>query len=532
MSDFQTLQGNHCLVGTEKAREYSTNDKKHPFVEIMLMNLALKSSKVQAFNQTTDCFLTKQINFSVEKCLLYFDFYKLPTVYYLNKDKSKKIDFEKVFQLLVTFSNYLMPSGRNIIMSPPVYDAVKGGYNIKWIESTIEKPQSFTDVFIDDENYLSVFDENDLVAKIVKYFGWQQSEVKHILEFLTLDLLNLKGKKIDIDIFTKPFIKVGKVYYWLSSFMKDRRWEVKMHSAILEAESLQTDFVNARGDEKLVTYDKVQIPDLEKNLAKEFENKGFKAVSGFKLYDGNNKEITDIDIVAYKNKCLYIIQAKCTKLSEELINNERWQVRKIEEEAFKQTRLSQAYLLGERFGDVNTTNLQRIKDKLEITCSPEDLRIIPIIVTNTFNYDGFLAKSIDDNSNLPILKMSIFELVVILRNSLKDMLFLDKSYFSSFFGSKTVQDADFTEIEMPVLSFMGALNSNSEIFRTDHKAVMKDCNFYKDEQNPQNEEIKEVIGNDKVWSFIPKAFSWQPNIDVLATEISIQSIMDMEYKQI
>jgi len=306
-------------------------------------------------NRYLDNYFTEEINpnngfikNAVKVSVKYFDFNKLP-LQYKSKRNNHKIDFEKIFELLHTFSLYLDKQ---------------------------EAPTNFKKLF--GTGLLFHTEHPQLITNISEYFEWASEEVEQIVDFLTL---NTDLKTIhNADITITPFVKSGDKIIWISNLMKNVRWSVQMHQRLL-----QTDYNHTNAEDQ---------KSLEKEIADKFTLQNFNALSSYKYKNG------EIDAIAYKNGYLFLIELKSTFFVEDAKRMASYFETKI--------RYAQNQLLrGEK--DIRD-NFEEYKKLLKIDLPFEKLKIIPIVVSNTFDNDRLL------NGN-NIFSISLIELFIILTNS-------------------------------------------------------------------------------------------------------------------
>ena len=358
-----------------------------------------------------------------------------------------------------------MPSGRQFIGTFEDTDKGRELWHTHTITRT--KPKEFLEYFKDD--FMVVYDEKELIYNCEMYFNWDKNEVENILKFLTTDLS--VNRAFNIDILTRPLIKIGNQYIWLSSLLRDRRWENVMHRRIVA--------------EKLNQHVE-QSAKIEKQLADTFVKAGFNAVSSY-CYKGG-----EIDTLVYKDKTLFIIELKTSYIVEDLIRNKEYEIRKFEYKAKEQLNRNIKYI------EENFQEIKGIKS-LGIDCKFEDIKIIPLIVSNIYTSDDLFF----DNK---YLKVSMFELLVILHNDLYDLL--------NFKSGRILLNS---EMEIPIPLLMQMQNQNApEIKKNNIKTDKEACNLWKDKKHCSVNDIIDAIENNKVWNFLDdlQEFNYLENIEL------------------
>lgn len=414
------------------------NDKKCYHEEIYLMN---RSSKSKDSKNISD--LEEQTKNAIKWSFEYWKNLKLSPI--INTKNDADIDIEDVLTLLKSFSNYIMPSGRQIITS---YEDTEEGrkYHYKGLAKHI-KPSDFSKLFYSD--YLFIMDESELIDKCTIFFKWSENDMRNIINFLATDLNSTENLKIDF--LSKPFIKIGTHYIWLSSLLRDRRWEGILHRRIVN------DSLNNHNS---------QTPKVEKSLSDDFKKAGFQSENSH-IYKLNSGISGDLDVVAFKDNTLFIIELKTTYIDENLKRFTKYQTQKFEYKATEQLDKAVSYIK-------NDFELFKKNSQIEIDCTFENLKIIPLIVSNSFESDDI---SVGD-----YLKLSLFELQIILRNDLYNMLVIP---------GKT---------KIPFNTIWQTVNQNNEEFNDNIKEVNEDdCNLWTSKNECSAEDLIDAIKQDKIW---------------------------------
>lgn len=436
-ANFEYIDGLSSELKTNKAHSlYRKTLERGIYDETYLTNRVTDNptqlNEIKSFTNLWD----KQFKLDVLSSIEYFKFLNIPTQI-SNKKNETNIDLSKVLELLKVFSNFFM-----LQSSISIGD--------KYI--TRELPKLFNKLFYFD--YIVCYQEDDFINKCVTYFNWSKNEIKEILSFITLDLSSCH---LDIDIKTKPLIKIGDQYFWLSSFMKDRRWEIALHKAIVI--------------EDLINVNKIS-DQSENDLANIFKEANFEAVSR-KRYKFNNIS-GEIDLLAYKKGVLFIGELKSTYVVEDMMRNFKYEIEKFNK-ASEQLDLAKDYVLN------NFEEIKNIKE-LNINCNIEELKIETIIISNIYQADHLQI-------NNKHLKVSLFELLVILKNDLKSML-VNKSNEALF-------NLDF---ELPVDSMLSAYNRNNLDNKVaDNSFTKENCNLWEDESDCSPNDIISAILENKIW---------------------------------
>ncbi len=436
---FEEIEGLEAKLVTNRVHtEYRKTLEKSIYDETYFTNTVIKNKgRLKQIQEITD-FHHRRFKLDTLSSLEYFKFLKLPLKLKLKK-KNAIIDVAKVLLLLKTFSTFFMHE-----------DAIPFGD--KYIQRTI--PKEFKNLF--DEDIMVCYTEAELIEKTKTYFKWTEEDTKNILEFLTTDL-NSKTR-FSINIATAPLIKVGNQYFWLSNIMRDRRWEIALHKKIVA--------------EKLINHNKI-ADESEQYLSEMFKKANFGAVNSYKYSEGNKRG--EIDVLACKDNVLFICELKSTYLEEDIMKSSKYEVQRFNEKASDQLDKAKHYV------NNNFEEIKQIKD-LGIDCKKENLKIETIIISNIYQADHLIF-------NNRHLKISVFELLIILKNDLYNMLV-------SKMG-KALFDFDF---ELPIDSMLKMHNTNNAKFKKNNNEITEaNCNLWADSSNCTPNDIIAAIKENKVW---------------------------------
>lgn len=382
---FDIIDGNEADIITNKSyMDYKTSLRKDKYNEHYLINKVIRENIDELKGKGIDENDMWRREFIIKKysSLEYFKFFNIPLAFKPESTESK-VDFEKAILLLQVFSANLFPQGRFF------------GIQNKKVDSVFKRQleTEFQNVFSKDRqiDYVSVFEEEELIKNCTQYFRWSKEDVTGIIDYLTIDL-NLKNDQL-VNIEDTPFIKIGDYYFWLSALNKDLKWEVVLHRRFVRDE--------------ILAHNK-QTEDTEKYIAELFENAGFESKPSYKYnysIDNKTKISGDIDTLAYKEKTLFIVEVKNTYVEENPKRDHKYVLENFKIHAVNQLKKGEKYI---------RDNFPEIKKELKIDCSLDELNIQPLIVSNVYVGDEniFYEK---------YLKLSLFELTIILRDDLYSM---------------------------------------------------------------------------------------------------------------
>jgi len=455
-ADFEMIEDlDGEIVTTDLDKIRRRNDQKNRFPEMLSIN-RVKTVENKNYSEHYEKQLI--LNFNIFK--EYFNNLKIP-LKTTSRDK-KEIDLEKIFLLLQSFSDFLMVEGRQIITDP----------NGKCLEMKREKPKGFNKLF--KENYLCAFSEIELINGISEYFHWSKNESKILIDYLTLDLK--AGFKIDFLL--RPFIKTENHYFWLSSLLKKRKWSDLLYTRLVMDKALNHN---------------VQTPQIEKELSEEFIKAGFNSISS-KCY--SFKEQTgEIDVIVFKDNYLFVIELKTTYNTENFMRNALHFTRQVSTKAKNQLNKAIEYINS----DEGFKEIKEIENlKIPVNTQLAQLKIIPLIVTNIFDYDDIVI----DNK---FLNISMFELMIILNN---DLYNLQNLKTDKFIGKTDNQLPD-----LPV-GLISRYGNENNVFNKNEKidTSIENCNLWSGNELTVND-LLNAIEKDKIWRFLD-SFKIFPNLQM------------------
>ncbi|CAA0259127.1 hypothetical protein [Tenacibaculum maritimum] len=373
----------------------------------------------------------KEFKLSVFTSIEYFKFLKIPLVIN-DKHSDSEINLENVLLFLKTFSKFFMPQGRFFMGEKMIHKR--------------ELPNEFIKLF--DSDYIVSYGEVEFIDKCQEYFNWSKVEIKTIINFLTTDLSS--DRRFKIDIKKRPFIKVGAQYIWLSSFFRDRRWEIILHQKIV-----------ADNSKNLV----LQPAQKEKYISDSFKEVKFNSVSSH-CYENNGMR-GEIDVLAFKYNTLFVCELKSSYIEEDIMKTSKYETLNFNSKASEQLSKAKDYI---------QDNFDEIKaiEELNIDCKKESLKIVTIIISNIYQSDNLIF-------NNEHIKISLFELLIILKNDLYNML-VSKS-------EKVITNIGF---DIPMGRFFGKNNNLLDIKE-------EDCNLWKNTKECMPSDILSAIKENKVW---------------------------------
>ncbi|HMQ87903.1 MAG TPA: hypothetical protein PKB07_09970 [Flavilitoribacter sp.] len=231
--------------------------------------------------------------------------------------------------------------------------------------------------------------------------AFKREEAHTILHYLTHDLTETikeaNSPKIDLNL--TPIIATGKIHYWFPGVLAN-----KNYAPMLQNKLFLGDLTN-KGQSNFDSQSWTNSAPL--HISGVFQDSGYKHILVDKKYKkGSAYEKSDIDLAIYEDGYLFIFEIKYTygrSEIKEIRKHTQEQGRSIQK-AFNQLANHMAFLS-------QPTNLRDLFNQMKIKKKPEELKIIPIILDNTFEMDG-----VHEFKGHQIYKISDLELEVILKN--------------------------------------------------------------------------------------------------------------------
>lgn len=354
--DFRNWESEpYSFKSNDSYSEFVFNNKKSQAEEFYLKDMSLDWSNVT---------LLKEKRVSGKDEIKSYQYYGIPTQIEYN---GKNIDFAKIFKLLSHISVYKGPREPSNVV-----------------------PDEFEKKFGNNE-IISLFDYAEFIDNLSEFFNWEKSECEVLMEFLSTKLDKATECKLWLQ---NPFIVLNGKILWMSSFLRDRRWD----NIILNKIKHEKDFDDT-------------IKDISKNLELRainlFQKAGFKAF-GIQRFKTNSGKRGDVDVVAYKNGCLIVAEAKSGNRSDEFSHATYSEMIKLEGHAAEQLEKIEEYIK-EAWEDIKKEH------GIETPKPIGKIKLYPLIITDYFEGDLKLYKD-------KYHKTSLLELDVIISNS-KEKLF-------------------------------------------------------------------------------------------------------------
>jgi len=232
----------------------------------------------------------------------------------------------------------------------------------------------------------------DLILKCINISKVTEEQAKKIIDFHISDLTPRKYcdkqnvKKEEFHVENRPIIKIGNVCFimpWLFEYITPSHSILNNMFKTIKEKDLKLGLL------------------IEEQVRNEFKNCDFTVRS----FGHIGQKGGDYDCLAYKNGTLFVVQVKSTYLRTNLQDNFFYNDREIKKAANQ---------IDRNLIDIHE-NFPELKEQISISeTNVEDLNIVPLIVTTSFEQDGDIIKS-KSFPDYRILKTSLFELKVILR---------------------------------------------------------------------------------------------------------------------
>ncbi|MCE7995312.1 MAG: hypothetical protein HEP71_25265 [Roseivirga sp.] len=437
---------------------HKRNDHKKKYAEGYMINRAALKSGARESSMSVGQF---KVSLAVAKSKVYYKTLFLPLEARYN---DTIIDLSKVFLLLASFSEYLMPAGN------------------QWVavgDSVTKLPDVSAKHPLLPEDYLVRLDHQSMLEVISEVFGWEEQEVVQIVDFLTS---YLDRSDAEIDLWTRPLVRHGSHVYWCSTYLRDRDWPV---------------LIQGRGArEQLNKKQKESDEQLEEDLANLFIDAGFEAVAS-RVYEIDKQTKPEIDVLAYADNTLFIIELKTTYLTEDPLRNLQYINRTYAEKAVDQLKRSKTFIEANFDGE----KFRELKTELGITCSLEELSIRPLIVSNVFDGDDLVFDE-------EIMKISAFELSIILENDLFWVLNISVKVS----GQEEIPGLE----SMSIYAHEQMQNQNAKGFRNEPIDSSKEaCDLWSSKDSCSADDLITAIEQDKVWSFLDELWDFSVHLETV-----------------
>jgi len=234
----------------------------------------------------------------------------------------------------------------------------------------------------------SIYSHSELINIITTNFKCEYEVSVEIIDFLTLDLRKVNDFSHYLH---RPFLKIDSNFYWLGQLLKNRRWDVILRNKLKEDKLyLGRNSLKALIDKK-----------LEKAIGDLFLKHNFQTNVGFCFPHPTipNSDGGDIDVIAFKDNYLFVIEVKNNTYSDNINSANYIQNKRLEVEAAQQIDKSLLFI---------EHNWDYINKHLEISVSKSKVSIIPLIISNIFEGDSKVYGE--------YFKISLFELSIIMNN--------------------------------------------------------------------------------------------------------------------
>ncbi len=381
--------------------------------------------------------------------------------------QDQEFDLRDALRLLTVFARELMPEGRNM-------HAIRGRPETAFAIPKRIKPKRFTDRFPVD--YAVAFDWDQLIKDCAAYFKWNNADAARILDFITTDLLSPDSK---VQLPDRPLLRAGNQVFWLSTFLRDRAWGVTLLQRFAQ--------------EHLNTHTGKSAEQLEQQLADLFAEAGFEAMYHLPYKYGDQE--SDMDVLAWQDGHLFLIELKTTYVNEDLTRTSTFMAQRLNEKATDQLDLATKLIL-DCWADADNPYISELKELLQIPPSAPKPKIYPLIVTNIFGSDDYVA-----GARYSIL--SLLELKIILTNTLRDLLVVSSAF------SKASLPKGAPGIEMPVDVFESMHNQNAESFTDSRIDTSRDTtNLWTFRDRCSAADLISAIEEDKVWAWMDKLWKF------------------------
>ena len=327
--------------------------------------------------------------------------------------------------------------------------------------STAEEPTFFT-----QKSGWIVFNqkEDEIIKNLSLKLGFKEDETKLIINFLTTGLEDSGDE--NIDVLCKPFIKIGNEYFLIIDTSVRKSLGAAMHTRLNNEIKKSKEIQNALTE---------AAKGIECEILSVFKNNGHTIIEGNKDFELKNGKKGEFDIFAFKDGVLFLIEIK-TSSPKNLITRVKDYFQCIEFKASQQLDDAKQYVGESKF----TTEF---KEKFGF--GGDEIKEIKILIaSNTFEQHH-------TQINEKYLKISIFELLVILSNEYENLNELKmKFYLDEIRINEKDQNLKKNSSMLPIAPF--------SLWSGD-KCSAKD--------------LTEAIEENKIWDFLAEIYDFK-NKDV------------------
>lgn len=322
----------------------------------------------------------------------------------------------------------------------------------------------------------------ELVETASEIHHFELEEIDQAYAIYTTNL-NLPDPE-PLDFSQKPFIKIGSAMYWVAGIMANKNYSVMLHN-MLSAEDTKAEEKGPR-----VTC----AIHAEKQLNKWFEMNSYTCKPNYDCFwDAEQKnKAGEIDLLAYKNKTLFVCQVKSTF--------HRSTIAEIHQH-FTDERSGIAKAKSQLKRDVGfiKSKWQELSHTLSAECTLDELVIVPLAVTTTLE-PGEGSFQIGDVTGYIV---PLFELRVILTNTKFYLFNISELALRNKFGEN---------IPVEYLRPLYGIKDSSAIEKQITEIVMEYAQTEKlqfslkaeGHKHCEPDDLIHAIINESVWDMVPE----------------------------
>ncbi len=312
---------------------------------------------------------------------------------------------------------------------------------------------------------------------LLKHEDFEPENIEPSFDFLSWKLDTPYADKQRVNLLEQPFIRFGEMVCWLPGILGQKNHAVGLQNRLLKYWIKEKDTDSVQQKNK----------GLDDVIVMAFENAGFNIRKEYDLWTKSEGKITDVDLFAWKGNSLFVIQVKDTFARYTPVSIQEYR-EKIEKAG---TQLDKCM----KFLEEREKKSQVFKD-LDITSPPQDVQLIPLIVTSTpeGNYERW------GEGKHP--KVGVQEFKIILSNS--DLLLRDIEVekivgatgdrdFAERFMQRLYQNPNNKALQNVFIRIILPKEQEIEAHFNQFKGL------WKDPQNCTAADIMEAIEEDKVW---------------------------------
>lgn len=318
-----------------------------------------------------------------------------------------------------------------------------------------------------------------VMGKIYFHQDMDSAQLKAVVDFLALEMAQT-SPNFQFDLFEFPFLKFGDVIFYLTSIIPALDPSMVFQNRLF-AEAAHR---RKKGDGTLI---QVVSDHFEEKIDFIFKRAGFQTRRGLKLWE-NGRVVAEIDVLAWRNNELLVIEAKNTYYRRELKNIwEHWNTLEL---AGRQVDRSIEHI---------EQHLSAFLERIGADSSNKDWKMFGLVVSATQegNYEHYGRRKSP--------KISLSELAILLSNAKGELLDWNFEALVLDLGSRKLAKERFKQMQMspfegnPVATIGAAQLRNRAAME---QKALNECSTWGFQHTPSVSKLMERIEEDWLWKDI------------------------------